>query len=404
MLRASCRLVRPGEVSPGAPLGEGERQQSGMGRPRGCAQGAVTPKPMKALYRIRTYLVIQRGRRSTADQNHRRLQHDRLRRRPAESCEEGQPDVPQRVILVFGGKGPDSPLRLLLSQQHQLQVIRSPAELATGGPSADVIVVDVPAQDRRVVCEQLRRRYRGRLLVLLDPEDSRHDLPPDPNRTLLTRPFGGHELSVALAGSAPFQPSDPWRVLPRRAQVGGADSSLGMEQGMVAKVVPWLARSWRERRLVWVSMISATAALVVMVAFVLVTRGGCGSACDELADADRSAPSSTTVSAVAVGPATTASSVGPVGPTTTISSVGPTTDGGNPVDAASGGTAGNARTTAGSSGAPSPTSPSAPSRPPPTAPSTIASTTTSPKPSTTTTATTTTTTTTTTLGPQLPSH
>lgn len=313
--------------------------------------------------------------------------------------------MPQRVILVFGGKGPDIPLRLLLSQKHQLQVIRSPDELATGGPSADVIVVDVPAQDRRVVCEQLRRRYRGRLLVLLDPEDSRHDLPPDPNRTLLTRPFGGHELSVALSGSAPFQPtSDPWRVLPRRAQVGGADSGLGMEQGMVAKVVPWLARSWRERRLVWVSMISATAALVVMVAFVLVTRGGCGSACDELADADRSAPSSTTVSAVAVGPATTASSVGPVGPTTTISSVGPTTDGGSPVDAASGGTAGIARTTAGSSGAPSPTSPSAPSRPPPTGPSTIASTTTSPKPSTTTTATTTTTTTTTTLGPQLPSH
>src|SRR5829696_3671947 len=106
--------------------------------------------------------------------NDRRLQRDRLRRRPAESCEEGQPDVPQRVTLVSVGKGLDFPLRLLLGQERHLQVISSPAELATGGPPADVIVLDVPAQDRRIVWEQLRRHYRGRLLVLLDPGDSRH--------------------------------------------------------------------------------------------------------------------------------------------------------------------------------------------------------------------------------------
>jgi hypothetical protein len=308
--------------------------------------------------------------------------------------------VPQRVILVSGGTGLlDLPLRLLLGQEHQLQVIRSPVELTKGIPPADVVVVDVPAQDRPGVCEQVRRHYRGRLLVLLDTQDSRHDLPPDPNRTLLTRPFGRQELLAALAGFASVQPTgDRRRVLPYRAQVGGADSGLSTAHSKVAQVVPWLARSWRERRLVRVSTISVTVALLAMVAFVLVTRGGCGSACDELAGADLTSPSSTTVSAVSVAPPTTASSVGAVGPTTTDSSVGPTTDEGSPVDAASGDTPGMVRATAGSSGAPNPTPPPAPPRPPPTA----GSTTTSPKPSTTTA--TTTTTTTTTLGPQLPAH
>jgi hypothetical protein len=297
--------------------------------------------------------------------------------------------VPQRVTLVHWGERPRTTMLALVIEERQLQVISSPAELATGGPPADVVVVDVPAKYQRAVCEQLRRHYRGRLLVLLDPEDASYDLPPDPNRTLLTRPFGIHELSAVLAGSASIQPTgDPLVALPRRIQVHGADSSPGTKPGMVAEVVPWLAQSWRERRLVRVSTISVTVALLVMVAFVLVTQGaGCGSACDESTDANLTLPSSTTVTAVAAGHDTTDSSAGIVGPAATDSSAGPAAAGGNQADGATSSRPGIARTTAGSSGAPSPTSPPDPTLPSSTGPPTTAAPTTVPTTSTTTTTT-----------------
>jgi hypothetical protein len=277
-------------------------------------------------------------------------------------------------------------------------VVSSPVELAKGIPPADVVVVDVPAQDRRAACEQVRRHYRGRSLVLLDAGDSRHDLPPDPHQTLLTRPFFVYELSVALAGSGPTQSTpdpanQPPAVLPRKPLSPRARGRLGSD-GVVAYVVLGLMRSWRERRLVGLSAASLIAVMLVGAAFVLITQGaGCGLACDELTGADRTAPSGTAVGAV--GPATTASSVGLVGPTTTDSSVVPTTGDRSRVEGATSRRPGIARTTAESSGTPGSTSPPDPTPPPPTAALTTAPTTTTPKPSTTiTTATTATTTTT----------
>jgi hypothetical protein len=276
-------------------------------------------------------------------------------------------------------------LRLLLAQERQLQVIGSPLELAGAGPPADVVVVDVPAQYRHVACEQVRRHYRGRLLVLLDPEDSHQDLPPDPNRTLLTRPFGVAELSAALAGSAPVRPTgNPRLDLPRTAQVHGADPSLGAASGTVAEVVSWLVQSWQERRLLRVATISVPVALVFMVAVVLVTHGvGCGPACDEVTGADLAAPSSTMVTGVAAGPATTDSGAGTVGPTTTDPSERTAAAEGSRAAAVTS-EPGNA-TTVGTSGASSSTSPPDPTGPPPTTPLTTAPPTTAPPTTTTTT-------------------
>jgi hypothetical protein len=311
--------------------------------------------------------------------------------------------VPQRVTLVSWGRELEVGLRLLLRQQRQLQVISSPAELAKGIPPADVVVVDVPAQDRRAVCEQVRRHHRGRLLVLLDREDTGHDLPPHPNQTLLTRPFFVYELAAALAGSGPAQPSpdpadQPPLVLPRTTLAHGAKCRLDRGRSVVTHAVSGLLGSWRERRLVGLSAISLCAALLVGVALVLITRGGgCGPACNQLTGAGLTAPSSTAVTTA--GQDGTASSVGTVGPTTTHSSVDPTTEGRSRVEAATSSRPEIARTTAGSSGTPSSTSPPDPTQPPPTA----APTTTRPKPSTTT-VTTTTTTSTTTTRPWPPDH
>src|SRR5687767_14902546 len=138
------------------------------------------------------------------------------------------PTVPQRVTLLYRGLRPGVELLALLGEDRAVNVIKAPLELSTGGPPADVVIVDVPAEDRRVVCEQVREHYRGPLILPLHPGDSSHDLPPDRSRTLLTRPFSLRELAVAVAASAPAPPaSDPagrlGLFLPHGAEDGGVN-------------------------------------------------------------------------------------------------------------------------------------------------------------------------------------
>jgi len=309
-----------------------------------------------------------------------------------------EPDAPQRVTLLYRGARLGAELLALLGEERLVNVISSPAELAKGGPPADVVVVDVPPQDRRAVCEQVRRQYHGPLIVLLSVGDNSRDLPPDHSRVLLTRPFSMRDLSVALAGSRPTQPTlDPVGhlrlVVPPH---GGQDRA---RPDRVVPAVPRPVRSWRDRRKLRASVIAIAAALAFTGAFALVTRSnGCGPGCDELTGADLTSPSGTTFQAVPMGPDTIASGADTVASTTTASRAGPVADGRLPTDVATGGAAQIAPTTAGRSAAPGPTAPPPdPTRPQTSAPPSTAPKTTTTRASTTTTTTSTTTTTTTTI-------
>ena len=61
--------------------------------------------------------------------------------------------VPRRVGLLYRGVRPGILLLALLGEERAVNVISAPLELARSGPPADVVVVDVPAEDRRAVCE-----------------------------------------------------------------------------------------------------------------------------------------------------------------------------------------------------------------------------------------------------------
>jgi hypothetical protein len=313
------------------------------------------------------------------------------------------PEVRQRVIL-YGGVRLGVDLLALLGEERAVNVISAPLELARDGSPADVVVVDVPAEDRRSVCEEVRYYYRGPLIVLLHPGDNSHDLPPDRSRTLLSRPFSMHELAVALAAagsaSTASDPAGRPRLLPSHgAQDRGANAGLNKGRTAVAHAVPQLVRSFRERRLVRMSAILAAAALAFIVAFGLANqRDRCPPRCDELIGADdlTSSSSGTTAQAVGAGPETADSGVGVAGPTTTDPSGRPTAVAGSRTDVATSGAARISTTTSRSSGVPDPTSSPDPTRPQPNASSTTAPTTTRPRPTTTTTATSSTTTTTTT--------
>ena len=312
------------------------------------------------------------------------------------------PEVSQRVTLLCTGVRPGVDLLAVLIEERAVNLISAPLELARGEPPADVVIVDVPAEDRRAVCEEVRHHYRGPLIVLLHPGDNSHDLPPDRSRTLLTRPFSIRDLAVALAASGPAPPaSDPAARLrlvpPYGAQDPGTSAAGDKGRTTVVHAVPRLVRSLGKRRLVRVSAILGAAALAFIVAFGLANQGDrCPPGCDELIGADDLTSSSgTTVQAVGVGPETIDSGVGVAGPTTTEPSAGPTAAGESRTDASTSGATRISTTTSWPSRVTSPTSPPDPTRPQPSASSTTAPTATRPGPSTTTTTSSTTTTTTT---------
>ena len=62
------------------------------------------------------------------------------------------PKVPQRVTLLYRGVRPGVELLALLGEDRAVNVIKAPLELSSGGPP-DVVIVDVPAEDRPAVCE-----------------------------------------------------------------------------------------------------------------------------------------------------------------------------------------------------------------------------------------------------------
>jgi hypothetical protein len=317
-------------------------------------------------------------------------------------------NVPQRVTFLYRGVRLGAEFLALHGEHRHVNVISSPVELVNG-PPADVVVIDVPAPDRRAACEQVRRHHRGPLIVLLGQRESGRDLPPDHNRTVLSRPISLRQLSVALAMPAPTVPTwepaaHPLLVPPPVARAGGPNTSRGAAPRPVTPALPRPARSWRERRLVRVSTMSVMAALLFMGAFAVVSQGNrCGPGCDELAGADLVAPPSTTAPLGVASSDTTGPGAGRVDPTTSDPGAGPTANGDSPVDAAGIGTTPSLATSASSSGEPTPTSAPDPTRPQPTAAPTTAPTTTRPRASTSTStstsATTTTTTSTTGTGP-----
>jgi hypothetical protein len=311
-------------------------------------------------------------------------------------------DVPQRVTFLYRSVRLGAELLALLGERRHVNVISLPVELAKGPPT-DVVVIDVPAQDRWAACEQVRRHYRGPLIVLLGQGESGHALPPDHNRTLLRRPFSIRQLSVALAMPAQTLPNwDPaghLQLVPSpAARSGGTKPSPGPTRNPAAQAAPRLGRSWRDRRLVRISAISVMAALLFMGAFAVVSQGDrCGSGCDKLAGADLVSPSSSTVPLGQDGPAATGPGPGRVDPTTNDPGASPTASGESRVGGAGGSATPSSATRASLSGAPTPTSaPDRTSAPDPTRPQpTAAPTTTRPKTSTSTSTSTTATTTTT---------
>jgi hypothetical protein len=106
----------------------------------------------------------------------------------------------RRVVLLAESAGLVAVLGHLLGPADRLSRVGSLRELAGSRSldAADVVVLDLPDEDRAAVVGYVRRRYRGRLVVLAgEGERPGRPLPDDACR-LLTRPFSVEELAAAL--------------------------------------------------------------------------------------------------------------------------------------------------------------------------------------------------------------
>jgi hypothetical protein len=108
--------------------------------------------------------------------------------------------VERRVIMLSHGGRLATFAFQALGNGCSMVCLESPVELADWTrPPVDVVLLDLPRHHRGIVYRQLRQRYRGPVLALLDDDDDGGGLPADRGPlAILSRPFSGDDLSDAL--------------------------------------------------------------------------------------------------------------------------------------------------------------------------------------------------------------
>jgi hypothetical protein len=290
----------------------------------------------------------------------------------------------RRVVLLAESAGLAAVLNHLLDPTDRLSRIGSLRELAGSRAldSADVVVLDLPVEDRAAAFGQVRRRFLGPVVVLVAKGDKGAGLHLDDAVTLLTRPFSTDDLSAALAvPGRPASPS-PWfgtpaapsaavtnAAAPARAAArvagstragtpvppvgaGAADLKAAARQApvrraaarppgqldlidRVQRLLIALTEGWKARRRVRVAGFSVFALVAFTVAFALASQGRCGPGCDAFGTVFSPAP--TIAPASSLAPSTT----GPERSTTTTA----VTAGTGAFGGISGGQAGTTTTT-----------------------------------------------------------
>ena len=198
----------------------------------------------------------------------------------------------RRVVLLAESAGLVGVLGHLLGPADRLSRVGSLRELA-GGRSlegADVVVLDLPDEDRATAVRRVRRLYRGPLVVLAG-EGERPARPiADDACTLLARPFSVDDLAAALGvpGRTPgASAANPWSpadgAAPAlRAAPGATPGRLDRLADRAVALLVALVEGWQTRRQVRIAGFAAVAVVAFAVAFAVAAHGRCGPGCDPL--------------------------------------------------------------------------------------------------------------------------
>jgi hypothetical protein len=199
--------------------------------------------------------------------------------------------VERRVVLLSRDPGLASITGRLLANGDRIAFFRSAAELSNWStPTVAAVVLDSQPQARRLSYKQVRDRYDGPLVMLLDKGERRPDLPPDGARHFLHRPFKAAELSKLLG--TPTADLGPFEA----AIIAAWSRHATAEQAVKARRGPSYRINWRpslrRRARAWAATVVAVVGLLVV--FGASDQGGCAPACTSLGGAVAGAAESDT--------------------------------------------------------------------------------------------------------------
>jgi hypothetical protein len=199
--------------------------------------------------------------------------------------------VERRVVLLSRDPGLAMIAEHLLSNGDRIAHFHSAAELSDWSTSTvAAVILDSQPQARRLSYKQVRDRYDGPLVMLLDKGERRPDLPPDRARQFLHRPFQAAELSKLLATPtselAPFEAA----IITAWSRHATAEPAGEARRGPSYRI-NWRP-SLRRRARAWAATVVAVVGLLVV--FGASDQGGCAPACTSLGGAVAGAAESDT--------------------------------------------------------------------------------------------------------------
>jgi hypothetical protein len=184
--------------------------------------------------------------------------------------------VERRVVLLSRDPGLASITGRLLSNGDRIAHYRSAAELTNwSSPVVAAVVLDSQPQARRLSYKQVRDRYDGPLVMLLDKGERRPDLPPDGARHFLHRPFKAADLSTLLGASTaelgPFEAA----IIAAWSRHATAEQAVKARRGSSYRI-NWRP-SLRRRARAWAATVVAIMGLLLV--FGLSDQGPCPAGC-----------------------------------------------------------------------------------------------------------------------------
>jgi hypothetical protein len=186
--------------------------------------------------------------------------------------------VERRVVLLSRDAGLASTVARLLSNGDHITHFSSAAELADWStPEVAAVVLDSQPNARRLSYKQVRERYDGPLVMLLDKGERPPDLPPDGARRFLHRPFQVAELSSLLATPTPELGSLEAAIIAAWSRHATAEPAPPPPRDPSYRVTS-RSPSLRRRTRAWA--VTIVALMGLLLAFSLSDQGGsCGSGC-----------------------------------------------------------------------------------------------------------------------------
>jgi hypothetical protein len=179
------------------------------------------------------------------------------------------------VVLLSRDNGLASIVGMAVTNGDRVAQIRSLAELTDWSEDAvAAVVVDSRPELHRQRYKQVRDRYRGPLVMLLDRGEHNPSLPPDGARRYLYRPFSAADVAAVLGTPPPKLGTLETAVIDAWSRHAGPDAAK--RPAGLSYRVSW-GRTARRRLRAWAWTVAAMVG--VLLVFSVSDQSPCGPSC-----------------------------------------------------------------------------------------------------------------------------